>query len=282
MNDKAGVSPQGAQGRVLIIAGSDPSGGAGLQADIKTVTALSGYAAAAITAITVQTTRGIAAIHALAPDLVRAQIEAVLSDVGADAIKIGMLANAPIAEAVAAALAESASDLPLVIDPVLRAKDGTALLDTPGVSVLKAALFPRAALITPNIPEAQALSGRAIRDEDDMKKAAEILHSLGPQAVLVKGGHLAGRTVSDVLLDRDGISIYRAEKIATRHTHGTGCTLSSAIATGLAQGLPLRETVSRAHAYVQEAIRSAPGFGAGHGPLNHAHTMRGTRRRALT
>lgn len=277
MNDKSVASrPQQAEslGRVLIIAGSDPSGGAGVQADIKTVTALGGYAAAAITAITVQTTRGVSAVHALAPDLVRAQIEAVLSDVGADALKTGMLASAPIVEAVAAALAQDAIRLPLIVDPVMRAKDGSALLDTPGVSALKAWLFPRAALVTPNIPEAEALSGRRIRDEDDMKKAADILHSLGPQAVLVKGGHLAGRMACDVLLDRDGIEVFRAEKIETRHTHGTGCTLASAIATGLAQGLALRPAIARAHAYVQEAIRSAPGFGKGHGPLNHAHTMR--------
>jgi hydroxymethylpyrimidine/phosphomethylpyrimidine kinase len=262
---------------VLIIAGSDPTGGAGLQADIKTVTALSGYAAAAVTAITVQTTQGVSAIHPLAPELVQAQVKAVLSDLGADALKIGMLANAPVVEAVAAALAEAAPGLPLVLDPVLRAKDGTPLLDTPGLTSLKAWLFPRATLVTPNAPEAMKLSGRAIRDEDDMKKAAEILRSLGPQAVLVKGGHLGGSVVTDMLLDREGVAEFRAPRIETRHTHGTGCTLSSAIATGLAQGLSLREAIARAHAYVQEAIRSAPGFGQGYGPLGHGRTLAGSK-----
>lgn len=269
------------RGRVLIVAGSDPSGGAGLQADIKTVTALGGYAAAAITAITVQNTRGVSAVHRLSPDLVRAQIAAVLDDVSADAIKTGMLVNAPVAEAVAAALADGAPALPLVVDPVIRAKDGTTLLDSPGISALKAWLMPRAALITPNIPEAVHLTGCEIRDEDGMRKAADILHSLGSQAVLVKGGHLETRQVVDVLLDRDGFSVFRTERLDTRHTHGTGCTLSSAIATGLAQGLGLREAVAHAQAFVQAAIRAAPGFGEGHGPLGHAEAGRDETRAPL-
>lgn len=254
-------------GRVLIIAGSDPTGGAGLQADIKTVTALGGYAAAAVTAITVQDTEGVKAVHPLPPDLVRAQIKAVLNDIGADAVKTGMLATAPLVEAVAAALAATAA--PLVVDPVLRAKDGTPLLDAPGLAALKARLLPRAALLTPNIPEAEALAGRAIRDAEGMTQAAEALRALGPQAALVKGGHLEGPEVADLLLDADGALWLSAPRQATRHSHGTGCTLASAIAVGLAQGLSLREAASRAHAFVQEAIRNAPGLGRGHGPLGH-------------
>jgi hydroxymethylpyrimidine/phosphomethylpyrimidine kinase len=257
---------------VLIIAGSDPSGGAGLQADIKTVTALGAYAAAAVTAITVQDTEGVKAVHPLPPELVRAQIKAVLEDIGADAVKLGMLANAPIVEAVAAALEDSETRAPLVVDPVLRAKDGTPLLDTPGITSLKSALFPRAALITPNLAEAAKLSGALIRSEDDMRKAAGRLRALGPKAVLVKGGHLAGSEAADLLLDAEGEAWFRAPRHETRHTHGTGCTLASAIATGLAQGLALREAVARAHAFVQEALRAAPGLGRGHGPLGHGVT----------
>lgn len=262
------------KGRVLIIAGSDPSGGAGVQADIKTVTALSGYAATAITALTVQNTKGVSAVHPVAPDVIKAQIEAVLDDIGADAIKIGMIGDAAAAELIADLLKKNAIDMPVILDPVLAAASGDALAGegVPGVILKKLARL--AAVITPNKDEAEALTGVVITDEDTMIAAGEMLIRAGARAALVKGGHLAGDAVKDVLVTADGARVFSHPRIETTSTHGTGCTLASAVATGLAQGLALQAAVKRAIDYTHKAIRTAPGFGAGAGPLNHTHTVR--------
>jgi hydroxymethylpyrimidine/phosphomethylpyrimidine kinase len=260
-------------GRVLAIAGSDSGGGAGIQADIKTITALGGHAASAITAITVQNTLGVQAIHPLPPDLVAAQARAVLEDIGADAIKVGMLGSRAMIETVAAVLG-AAADVPAVVDPVMLAKGGARLLDADALDALGTLLLPRAALFTPNAPEAAALTGMAVETTDDLRRAGELLLSRGAAAVLMKGGHIAGSRVVDVLMTPEGEATFEGPRLETRHTHGTGCTLASACATGLAQGLPLDRAVARAWAYVAEAIRRAPGLGAGHGPLDHAWPLR--------
>ncbi len=262
------------RGRVLIIAGSDSGGGAGIQGDIKTVTALDGYAATAITALTAQNTEGVFAVAGVAVDFIARQIELVLSDIGADAIKTGMLHNAEVIDAVCDALEAKAGHIPLIVDPVMVAKGGEPLLDAEAVGTLKKRLVANAQLITPNLPEAEALTGRAIEDIEAMRRAAETLKALGPRAVLLKGGHLKGDVIADVYLDDDGMEVFESKRIDTRDTHGTGCALASAIATGIAQDMPLKEAVVRARAYVREAIRTAPGLGSGHGPLNHAHTVR--------
>jgi hydroxymethylpyrimidine/phosphomethylpyrimidine kinase len=257
------------KGRVLIVAGSDSSGGAGVQADIKTVTTLGGYAAAAITALTAQNTTSVFAVLPVPPDFVRRQIDVVLADIGADCIKIGMLHDAGIVAAVAESLA-SVPDLPLVLDPVMRSTSGTLLLEASAIEVLKRRLIPRARVLTPNLPEAEMLLGHPIAGVEDMPAAARALAALGARAVVLKGGHLAGGTLRDVVVDGDEIYAFESARIDTRHTHGTGCTLASAIATGLAQGMALRPAVARALDFVQQAIRTAPGYGRGRGPLNHA------------
>ncbi|UTP40035.1 bifunctional hydroxymethylpyrimidine kinase/phosphomethylpyrimidine kinase [Phenylobacterium sp. LH3H17] len=261
------------KGRVLIIAGSDSGGGAGIQADIKTVTALGGYAATAVTAVTVQNTLGVTGVHPIPAAVVEAQARAVLDDIGADAIKTGMLGDVAMVETVARVL-DSARTLPAVIDPVMVAKGGASLLAAEAVVAVRTLLIPRAALLTPNAPEAEALSGLAVATTDDLRRAGEALLKLGARAVLMKGGHVAGATVIDVLVTPDGETTFEGERLETRHTHGTGCTLASACATGLAQGLSLTEAVARAWAYVHEAMRRAPGFGAGHGPLDHGWPLR--------
>lgn len=261
------------KGRVLIIAGSDSGGGAGIQADIKTVTMLGGYAATAITALTAQNTQGVFGIHDVPQDFIAQQIELVLSDIGADAIKTGMLHNAAVIGAVAVSLTSHAS-IPLVVDPVMVAKGGAPLLQQQAVESLKKKLLPRATLVTPNIPEAEILSGTRISSHTDMRNAAEKILSLGVQAVLLKGGHLEGDTIFDLLATPHNVEEFSSPRIATRHTHGTGCTLASAIATGLAQGMGLKTAVEQARAYVQKAIETAPGFGTGHGPLNHSHPLK--------
>ena len=256
--------------RLLSIAGSDSSGGAGIQADIKTASALGVYAMTVITAITAQDTTGVGVIHPVPPDIVAEQIARCLSDIGADAIKTGMLGSAQIALAVAAALAGQAKGIPLVVDPVMLSTSGAALADSGVVEVLKADLFPRATLITPNIPEAERLCGFALVTPEDLLRAGETLLSLGPEAVLLKGGHGGADTVTDLLFTLDAAPrAYIAKRIDTTNTHGTGCTLAAAIACGLGQGMTLGDAIERAHAFVQQAIRTAPGFGAGNGPLNH-------------
>jgi hydroxymethylpyrimidine/phosphomethylpyrimidine kinase len=256
--------------RILIVAGSDSGGGAGIQADLKTVLALGGYGMTAVTALTAQNTLGVQEVLAVPPAFVRRQMRAVLDDLGADAIKTGMLKDAAIIEAVAA---ELPAGVPLVVDPVMIAKGGAALLDDTAIGALKALLLPRTTVLTPNLPEAEALLGQAIGDLDGMKRAAAALLQLGPRAVLLKGGHLPGDEVHDVLIDGGGIEVFTAPRIASRHTHGTGCTLASALATGLGAGLALAPAVVRAREYVRAAIRTAPGFGQGHGPLGHGHTV---------
>jgi hydroxymethylpyrimidine/phosphomethylpyrimidine kinase len=253
----------------LIIAGSDSSGGAGLQADIKTATAFGVYAATAVTAVTVQDTVRLHGIHEIPSFIVREQIACVLDDIGADAIKIGLLGSATIVEIVAEVLQPAACNIPIVLDPVLASTSGTALLQEGAISILKERLVPLATVLTPNIPEAETLTGIPIRDTNDMRNAGERLHALGASAVLVKGGHGQGDSVGDVLVDRQGMRTFSSPRIESRNTHGTGCTLATAIACGLAQGMTLVDSIERARAYVQEAIRTAPGFGHGHGPLNH-------------
>jgi hydroxymethylpyrimidine/phosphomethylpyrimidine kinase len=262
------------RGRVLIVAGSDSGGGAGIQADIKTVTMLDGYAATAITALTAQNTEGVFGVLPIPPEFIRRQIEVVLDDIGADAIKTGMLHDAAVIETVAAVLQQRASAVPLVVDPVMVAKGGARLIDPDAVEALKRLLIARATVLTPNLPEAETLCGETIGDIAAMRSAGEKLLGLGCRAVLVKGGHLAGDLVSDVLVTAAGIGVWESPRIDTRHTHGTGCTLASAIAAGLAQGLDIEHAVDRARGYVQRAIASAPGLGRGHGPLDHAHPLR--------
>jgi hydroxymethylpyrimidine/phosphomethylpyrimidine kinase len=262
------------RGRVLIIAGSDSGGGAGIQADIKTVTMLDAFAATAITALTAQNTEGVFGVLPIAPDFIRRQMEVVLDDIGADALKTGMLHDAAVIETVAAVIAERAAAVPLVVDPVMVAKGGAALIESGAIDTLKRLLLPRAAVLTPNLPEAEILAGAAIDSLAAMRHAAQQLLGLGCHAVLLKGGHLAGDTVHDVLATGSGLREWSSPRIATRHTHGTGCTLASAIAAGLAQGLAIEGAVERARDYVQRAIAGAPGFGRGHGPLDHAHPLR--------
>ena len=261
-------------GRVLIIAGSDSGGGAGIQADIKTVTALGGYAMTAITAVTVQNTLGVRAVHEVPPDIVADQITAVLDDLGADIIKTGMLASVQIIEAVGAALRANGGNLPRVVDPVMRAKGGHALLADDAGQALIVNLVRGAALITPNLPEAEMLTGRTIKTESDMEAAVPALRALGAAAVLLKGGHLEGERILDLLITPGETLRFEDMRIPTTATHGTGCTLASAIAAGLADGMALPVAVARARAYVRQAMLSAPGLGAGHGPLNHGHTVR--------
>ncbi|MFQ5954530.1 MAG: bifunctional hydroxymethylpyrimidine kinase/phosphomethylpyrimidine kinase [Kiloniellales bacterium] len=261
------------RGRVLIVAGSDSGGGAGIQADIKTVTALGGYAATAVTALTAQNTLGVTAVHSVPPAFIAEQMAVVLGDLGADCIKTGMLHDAGVIEAVADAIVAHAPGLPLVVDPVMVAQSGDRLLDPDATETLSRRLMPLASLITPNVSEAEALSGQSIASVDEMKRAAAALIRLGIKAVLVKGGHLEGPTVRDLLVHDGATEVFESPRIDTLHTHGTGCTLASAIAAGLAQGLELRAAVVRARAYLHEAIRTAPGFGQGHGPVNHGHTV---------
>jgi hydroxymethylpyrimidine/phosphomethylpyrimidine kinase len=261
------------KGRVLIVAGSDSGGGAGIQADLKTVTSLGAFGATAITALTAQNTQGVFGVLPIAPDFIAQQMEVVLSDIGADAIKTGMLHSAAVIDIVASVVERIARGVPLVIDPVMVAKGGAALLLPEAREALVNRLLPLATLITPNLPEAEVLLGHTIDNVDGMRRAAERLLTMGPAAVLVKGGHLAGPRVVDVLLTRDGEHVFEDERIATRSTHGTGCTLASAIAAGIAQGLDLVAATARARKYLRLAILQAPGFGQGHGPLNHAVTV---------
>ena len=262
------------RGRVLIVAGSDSGGGAGIQADIKTVTALGGYASTAITALTAQNTQGVFGVVDVPADFVARQMRVVLDDIGADCIKLGMLHRVEVIDAVLQVLAEAAPDVPLVVDPVMVAKGGHTLLAMAALESLCRRLVPRATVLTPNLPEAAALVGESDATLPP-EELAERLLALGPRAVLVKGGHGAGPVLVDVLAERGRPpERFASARLETPHTHGTGCTLASAIACGLAQGLTLRSAVLRARAYVRAAIEAAPGFGRGHGPLGHCHTVR--------
>jgi hydroxymethylpyrimidine/phosphomethylpyrimidine kinase len=259
--------------RVLAIAGSDSGGGAGIQADVKTITMLGGYAATAVTSVTVQNTLGVTAICPVPPEIVAAQIRAVLYDIGADAIKIGMLGDAATVEAVAEAL--TGTTVPIVLDPVMVAKGGASLLEGDAVVAMVDCLLPMAALLTPNVPELMALADTDIADEADMLLAAQELLGAGPRAVLAKGGHLDGPDVVDWLVAHNRQTRFVGPRIGSRHTHGTGCTLASAVATGLAKGMALDEAVAAARTYVARAIAAAPGLGAGHGPLGHGWPLGG-------
>jgi hydroxymethylpyrimidine/phosphomethylpyrimidine kinase len=256
------------RGRVLVIAGSDSGAGAGIQADIKTAMALGAYATTAITALTAQNTLGVQGVLSVPPAFLRLQIETVLADIGADAVKTGMLGDATTIELVAELLAPAR--LPFVLDPVMVAKGGVRLLAADAVAALIRNLLPLATLVTPNVPEAEALTGMAVSDLVAMQRAAEALLALGAPAVLLKGGHMPGETVTDLLVTPGGLETFQHPRLPTRHTHGTGCTLATAIAAGLAQGMALPAAVARARSYVQAAIATAPGLGAGSGPLNHA------------
>jgi hydroxymethylpyrimidine/phosphomethylpyrimidine kinase len=261
---------------VLTVAGSDSSGGAGIQADLKACAALRCFGTSAITAITAQNTVGVRAVVPCPPDAVRAQIAAVVDDLPVAAAKTGMLVDRPTIEAVAQALASTT--FPLVVDPVLISKSGHALLEDDAVDALLARIVPVAALVTPNLPEAERLTGVTLGagvDDDAIVRAARALLDRGARAVLVKGGHGSGDDVIDVLVTPGGARRFHAPRLATRHTHGTGCTLSAAIACQLAHGLDLDDAVDAALRYVHEAIAQAPGLGAGHGPLHHLHPFYG-------
>jgi hydroxymethylpyrimidine/phosphomethylpyrimidine kinase len=259
----------------LTIAGSDPGGGAGIQADLKTFAALGVYGMSAVTAITVQNTKGVVGVSPLAADLVRAQIAAIAGDIAIHATKVGMLATAAIVEAVAGAILQF--DLPLVVvDPVLVSTSGERLLDEDGVRVLRAELLPRALVVTPNIPEAAALAGILIRSADDIREAARRIYDMGPSAVIITGGHAprpdtGGPTpdVVDLLFDGNALYEFRTPRIETRHTHGTGCTFASAVAATLALGRPLPEAARLAQQYVAGAIAHGIEIGHGRGSLNH-------------
>lgn len=258
--------------RVLVVAGSDSGGGAGIQADIKTITALGGFAMTAVTALTAQNTLGVLSVMAVPPDFIEQQLEAVLTDLGADVVKTGMLHDARVIERVVRTLDRLAPGVPLVVDPVMVAKGGAPLLAADARGALLERLVPRAALLTPNIPEAEALTGLTIVDEAGMERAADALLLRGAAAVLIKGGHLPSEELVDLLRTADGDGLrLSCTRQRTSSTHGTGCTLASAIATGVGEGLTLRAAVERAHRYVQLAIRTAIPLGQGHGPLNHAH-----------
>lgn len=259
----------------LTVAGSDSGGGAGIQADLKTFSALGVYGASVITALTAQNTRAVTAIHAAPPDFVTAQLDAVFDDLAIGAVKIGMLGEAPTIEAVAAGLRRRAVAR-LVVDPVMVAKSGDALLAPAAVARLRHDLLPLAGVITPNLPEAAALlDGPVPADEVAMAEAARALHVLGPKAVLLKGGHLAGAESVDLLFDGERLHRFAAPRIATANSHGTGCTLSAAIAAGLAKGLPLPGAVAEAKDYLNHALAAADslGVGSGHGPVHHFHAF---------
>jgi hydroxymethylpyrimidine/phosphomethylpyrimidine kinase len=252
----------------LTIAGSDSGGGAGIQADLKTFAAHGVYGTSALTAVTAQNTLGVTTWQALPADLVIAQIEAVAGDIGADAVKTGMLANAAIVEAVAATI--ESLELPLVVvDPVMVAKGGDSLLEEDAIHAIRAELLPRAHVVTPNIPEAEILAGIPIRSLEEMRLAGRRILELGPRVVLVKGGHLEGPEAIDVVCTGTEEYELRGRRVSSRHTHGTGCTLASAIAANLALGKPDRQAIEDARAYLEGAIEHAPGIGRGHGPLNH-------------
>jgi hydroxymethylpyrimidine/phosphomethylpyrimidine kinase len=258
------MPPAAATRVALTIAGSDPSGGAGIQADLKTFHQLGVYGAAAITLITVQNTTRVSRVEPLDPDLIALQIAAVLEDITPDAAKTGAMGTASAIRAVAA----SALHCPLVVDPVIMSKHGKPLIDAEGRKALRELLLPRAAVVIPNLDEAAELAGIAVGNPAQMREAARRITELGPGAVLVKGGHLVGDAL-DILFHNGAFTEFTAPRQDTRHTHGTGCTYSAAITAFLARGLPLEDAVRHAKAFISEAIRTAPGIGSGAGPLNH-------------
>jgi hydroxymethylpyrimidine/phosphomethylpyrimidine kinase len=256
--------------RVLIVAGSDSGGGAGIQADIKAVTILGSFAMTAVTAITVQNTLGVFDVHPIPAKIIRDQISCVASDLGVDVVKTGMLGSVETVETVAEALDAHVRLAMRVVDPVMVAKGGHPLLEDKAVAAVKSLMIPYATLLTPNAPEAERLTDLSVDGINGQRRAAERLLKLGAKAVLVKGGHIPGAVFTDVLATHSGEHFFETQRIDTTSTHGTGCTLASAIAALLAQGVGLEESIERARAYLFEAIKRAPGLGTGHGPLNHA------------
>lgn len=252
----------------LTIAGSDSGAGAGIQADLKTFAAHGVYGTSAITAVTAQNTLGVTSFDALAPDLIRQQIETVMLDFGADAAKTGMLPSAAIVEAVSQAISDF--DIPfVVVDPVMLAKSGDGLTVDDAVEAMKVSLFPRAFVVTPNIPEAERLSGLAIATDDDRREAARRIHALGPSLVVIKGGHFSSPDIADLLYDGRDFAEFRHDRVPGRHTHGTGCTFAAALTAHLAAGRTVREAIPLIQEYIAGAIRHAPELGEGTGPMNH-------------
>ena len=258
--------------KILIIAGSDSSGGAGIQADIKTVTALGSYAMTAITAVTSQNTTGVKSIESISPLEISKQIEFTSKDIKPDAVKIGMLHSANIINTVIKSL-NKINVKKIILDPVMVAKGGTKLIDNHSIKILKSKLINKVSLITPNIPEAEILTKTKISSVDDMIKAARILLSLGSKNVLIKGGHLKTRIMQDIFLNKNEISAFKNKKIYTKNTHGTGCTLSSAIATYYSCGKTLKKSCEMAIKYVNHSIGTGPKYGKGHGPINHLSSI---------
>lgn len=268
-DDDRGV--QGVPAKALTIAGSDSGAGAGIQADLKTFAALGVYGSSAITAVTVQNTRGVNGYQEIDPAVVAGQIDAVMEDIGAAAVKTGMLSSAPIVEVVSDR-ARHWRMARLVVDPVMVAKGGDRLLREDAVAAIQQSLLPLAFVVTPNIPEAEVLSGRTIVSEPDMEEAARAIAALGPNYVVVKGGHRDDEPIDIVF---DGSAIYRlaSPRVATANTHGTGCTFSAAIAAGLATGHEPMEAISRAKAFLYRALKESYSIGAGHSPVNHFHAL---------
>ena len=257
----------------MTIAGSDSGGGAGIQADLKTFAALGVYGTSALTAITAQNTVGVTSVHEIPTEIIAAQIEAVLTDIGADAVKTGMLANSAIVEVVCRQLKDFRVTA-LVVDPVMVAKSGDSLLHQDAVEALRTLLVPLATVVTPNIPEAEVLTGVKIVSDDDMRRASASIVSMGAGSVVVKGGHRDG-PATDLFYDGDRFQEFTAPRIDTKNTHGTGCTFASAVAAGLAKGLPLLEAVAQAKEFVTAAIGRSFPIGRGHGPLNHFYQFWG-------
>ena len=258
--------------KILIIAGSDSSGGAGIQADIKTVTALGGYAMTAVTAVTVQNTTGVSSVIPINPKQIGKQIIFTCRDIKPNGIKIGMLHSSQVIKSVAKAL-KKVKTSKIVLDPVMVAKGGSRLINQSAIKTLKNEFIKKAYLITPNIPEAEVLTKIKIKNLEDMIHAANILLKLGAKNILLKGGHRKSKYMEDILLNRNGIKIFKNKKMKTRNTHGTGCTLSSAIATFLSCGKPLKKSCELGIKYVNQAIGSNPGYGKGHGPINHLNSI---------
>ena len=255
--------------KILTIAGSDSSGGAGIQADLKTFMAFGAYGMSVVTALTAQNTQGVAAIHDTPPDFVRAQIDAVLDDVGADAIKTGMLSSAEIVNVVVDALAESSCQAPLVVDPVMVAKSGDRLLQESAVEAVRQTLLPAATLITPNAEEAALLTGMKIHTPEEAERAARALLDMGTQAVLLKGGHMTSAACDDLFIDSGNLEWLPGQRLEQKHTHGTGCTLSAASAACMGKGMNALEACREAKRYITGAIRAAFPVGQGTGPVNH-------------
>ncbi|TAL29637.1 MAG: bifunctional hydroxymethylpyrimidine kinase/phosphomethylpyrimidine kinase [Spirochaetes bacterium] len=254
--------------RVLTIAGSDSGGGAGIQADLKTITVLGGFGMSVVTALTAQNTLGVQGIFEVPGEFIERQFDSVASDIGVDAAKTGMLASPEIIRTVVRKIEEYGIEK-LVVDPVMVAKGGASLLQDNAKSVLIEKLLPRAFVVTPNIPEAEVLAGIAIAGEQEMRRAAQIIRGLGAQSVVIKGGHLEGSAV-DLLFDGNDFVLFESPRLATADTHGTGCTFSAAIATGIAQGMSVRDAVARAKEYIGTAIAHSLRLGGGHGPTDHA------------